>query len=182
MNRLTRSVAALGLTAVSALACTTAARGDDPLLASATACTGQSDAQASVRVQAGAARCLINQARVRLGAPALRGNRWLAVSARAKSARIVACQDFSHRPCGASLGEGLDRRRYRVAEMGEVIYVGGPGLGTARSAVAAWLASPSHRRSLLNGRFRDIGVGLSAPVSFEGAPSAVWTVDLGRRR
>lgn len=54
--------------------------------------------------------------------------------------------------------------------------------GTARSAVAAWLASPSHRRSLLNGRFRDIGVGLSAPVSFEGAPSAVWTVDLGRRR
>ncbi len=154
----------------------------DPLLAPTTACPKQTDASAPARVQAGAMRCLMNYARSRSGTRALRGNRWLAASARTKARLIDRCREFSHSPCGTRVGYGLNTDRYRYTRLGEVIYMGAGRQGTARAGMAAWLRSPGHRASILNGRFRDVGVGMRVSSGPRASATRIWTVDLGRRR
>jgi len=160
----------------------TASAAADPLLAPAGVCPGQASPGASARAQAGAMRCLINHARKRAGVRPLSGNRWLAASARAKVTRMGRCRHFSHSPCGAGPVFGLDTRRYRAAALSEVIYMGAGGGATPRASVAAWLRSPGHRRSLLNRRFRDVGVAVNERAVIDGRRVKIWTADLGVRR
>ncbi len=55
-----------------------------------------------------------------------------------------------------------------------------------RRAVAAWMNSPPHRRTLLDPTLREIGIAIvftqSAPGAFGGRPAWVVTMDAGARR
>lgn len=59
------------------------------------------------------------------------------------------------------------------------------GRPTAGSAIAAWLASPSHRETMLTPTWRDVGIGSiranAAGGRFNGAPTWVVTMDFGTR-
>jgi uncharacterized protein YkwD len=75
--------------------------------------------------------------------------------------------------------------RFRSWSVGENLLWSSPDI-TAREAVRRWLASPGHRRNLLSGRWREIGLGAvharSAPGVFGGAEVTIVTADFGIRR
>ncbi len=67
-------------------------------------------------------------------------------------------------------------------EVGENIGWGTLWQGTPRAIVSAWMASPGHRANILDPRFRDSGIGVSAhpPTSLAGRQAgAVYTQDFG---
>jgi uncharacterized protein YkwD len=66
--------------------------------------------------------------------------------------------------------------------VGENIAWGTLWLATPRSIVAAWMASPEHRANILNPRFRDTAIGVSAHVPkamAHGQRGAIYTQDFG---
>jgi uncharacterized protein YkwD len=104
----------------------------------------------------------------------LRASSALMRSAQLKAEVIARCGSFSHTPCGTAFTRtfqqvGYFRSRTRV---GENLYWGTGSLGTAGTAVAAWLRSPPHRANLL-GRWRDAGVGVVHASSLFGC-NDVW--------
>jgi uncharacterized protein YkwD len=61
---------------------------------------------------------------------------------------------------------------------------GTAGLATPAAMVRGWMLSPPHRRIMLTGAYRDIGVGVApaAPASLtQGAPGATYTVEFATR-
>jgi uncharacterized protein YkwD len=67
-------------------------------------------------------------------------------------------------------------------QVGENIAWGTLWLGTPRSIVAAWMASPEHRANILDGRYRDTGIGVSShpPRALGGGQSGgIYTQDFG---
>jgi uncharacterized protein YkwD len=64
--------------------------------------------------------------------------------------------------------------------MGETIAWGSGARATPALIVHSWLASPGHRAILLDGRYKDLGVGiaLGAPGRGDGA---TFTGDFGSR-
>jgi uncharacterized protein YkwD len=69
------------------------------------------------------------------------------------------------------------RSRWRV---GETLAWGAGGRAAPRSIVAAWLASPEHRRIVLEPRFRVVGTGIAAgtPVG-DNRRGRTYTCDFG---
>jgi uncharacterized protein YkwD len=131
--------------------------------------------------------CLVNRTRTASGAAALRLSAPLSGAAAAHSTAMVARRFFGH-----SGGDGLRRRAVRagyirrdqVATLGETIAWGAGTMATPAQLMDAFLESAAHRRTLLYGRFRDAGVGitLGAPLpGADGGPAATVTVDFGRR-
>jgi len=132
--------------------------------------------------------CLVNRQRM------IRGERPLALNARLQRTaqghtRDMAFRDYfehSHGPGDTLL------RRMRAAgyiyssrigyEVGENIGWGTLWLATPRAMVAAWMASPDHRANILDPRFRDTAVGVSAhpPAKLaRGQTGAIYTQDFG---
>jgi uncharacterized protein YkwD len=67
-------------------------------------------------------------------------------------------------------------------EVGENIAWGTLWLATPRAIVAAWMASPGHRANILDARFRDTAIGVSAhpPTNLAGGQAgAIYTQDFG---
>ena len=62
--------------------------------------------------------------------------------------------------------------------VGEILAWGRQGSGSAASIVAAWMASPAHRRVLLARRYRDIGVGAANGDPFGGG-GITFAAELG---
>jgi uncharacterized protein YkwD len=96
---------------------------------------------------------------------------------------------FSHHsPDGSSFGDRIARfygqHGYSRWSVGETLLNGPPSL-SPDAAVRAWLASPSHRRILLDPEWRDIGIvaleAERAPGAFGGRDVVVITSDFGRR-
>ncbi len=107
--------------------------------------------------------CLHNEYRRRRGLPRLRENRRLINAAGAHSRSMVRRRFFSHlAPGGVDLRARLTRARYLPARswvIGEnIAYRRGSVLGVFR----AWLGSPPHLRNIVEGRFREIGIGIAA--------------------
>jgi uncharacterized protein YkwD len=72
----------------------------------------------------------------------------------------------------------------RSWSLGENIAWGSGTLATPRSIVRAWMHSPEHRANILNGGFRDIGIGIAtgAPVPLGSRlGGATYTTDFGTR-
>jgi uncharacterized protein YkwD len=139
------------------------------------------------RVRA-ATLCLVNRQRV------MRGERPLALNARLQRTaqghtRDMAYRDyFDHsRGRGDTLLSRMRAARYifssRIGyEIGENIGWGTLWLATPRAMVAAWMASPGHRANILDPRFHDTAVGVSAhpPSSLaRGQAGAIYTQDFG---
>lgn len=148
-------------------------------LAPAGACHGAEDAAAAAAVQRRAIRCLVNWARARGAAPQLAPSRALRRAATIKGVRIAACGQLSHAPCDTDLTAAVRASGYRFSSFGENLFAT-PRLSTsARAVVAAWLRSPSHRRTLLDPAFRELGAArVDAPRLLGERRSIVWVTAL----
>ncbi len=180
----------MSLPARAACLCAVAAVAMLPASAAAASCANANLTPTSGNIEQvrAALLCLINQERERHGEGALVANAKLAHAAQAHS-RDMANEDyFSHiAPNGET---PLDRMRtsgyfpnsqdgYAV---GENIAWGTMWLATPQSIVNAWMASPGHRANILDGAYRETGVGVEPrpPASLaEGQPGALYTQDFG---
>lgn len=166
-----------------ALAAATSAAAHGRLLAPRGVCTGDSNIRASSGVQKRGMRCLHNFARRRADRRALRRSRQLDRAAAKKAYRIVACRDFSHRPCGTSFSGAYRSTGYGSGSwsIGENIGWGSGRYGSARSIFHRWLHSYSHRRILLRRGWRHLGVARRhADRLFGYRNVTVWVAAFGR--
>ena len=153
-------------------------------LAPSSVCRGQAAPAAPPAVQLRAMRCLINWARTHAGRAALHPSTELDRSAGMRAAEIRRCQDFSHTPCGQAFIAVFQLVGYFSlnTSVGENLAWGQGRLGTARSAMASWLASPEHRQNLFSSTWDDLGVGRRHAASLFGRPNVtVWVAQFGHR-
>ena len=172
-------VAAAALAFSSAPAGTTTSAG--AALAPRTACPGQVALKAPAAVQIRALRCLINWARRHGGQPALRRSPELDRSAALRAGEIRRCQDFSHTPCGEAFISVFQLVGYPLASVGENLAWGQGRLGTARTAMASWLASPEHRQILFGANWRDLGLARVRASLFGRSNVTLWVAQFGQR-
>jgi uncharacterized protein YkwD len=132
--------------------------------------------------------CLVNRERAAQGQSALVVNPHLASAAQAHTDDMVQGDYFDH--VGPRGDTPLSRMRAagyiyngRVGyEVGENLGWGTLWLATPRAIVAAWMASAGHRANILNGRYRDTALGVSAhPLASmaNGQAGATYTQDFG---
>jgi len=129
-------------------------------------------------------RCLISWARRRGGRSALHASAELDRSAGMRAGDIRRCQDFSHTPCGEPFIGVFQVVGYftGTATVGENLAWGQGRLGSARTALASWLASPEHRQILFGSDWRDLGVARARATSLFGrANVSVWVAQFGHR-
>jgi uncharacterized protein YkwD len=133
--------------------------------------------------------CLIDQVRRSMGLRPLRPNRSLHGVAVSQSAEMVLGNYFGDNsrsgqtPLQRIAATRYTKRSHRISTAQNIGW--GTGMeATPAAIVAAWMASPPHRRIMLSAGFRDVGVGAAAaaPAAFaEGQPGATYTVDFGMR-
>ncbi|HYF27254.1 MAG TPA: CAP domain-containing protein, partial [Baekduia sp.] len=137
-----------------------------PSAASAASCPG-ADLQPNhgdfFAVADDATLCLLNEQRAAHGLSALRpGPESLAAPARLYAQDLVTRRFFAHvSPDGVTLAQRL--AAYAVGSdwaIGENLAWGEAGLATPASIVDAWMKSPGHRANILNGEFKEIGIGV----------------------
>lgn len=176
------TLAAIGLLALPAAAGAQEG-GTDPLLPPARACPGAQNVNAHFRTQRLAMHCLINLVRTEAGRRRVYSSAALRHSATYKARRIAACRRFTHSPCGDDLAAPFHQARLTK---GRPWFVG-ENLGwrpleeaTAFEIVRGWLASPSHRRVLLDRRFTHLGVRRRR-LRLDDLPSGIviWVAHLG---
>jgi len=133
--------------------------------------------------------CLLNVERKVRGMGRLRTNPRLSKAALGHSRDMVAKSYFAHDSrSGASFLDRIKRHGYLNGgaqwSVGENIAWGSGSRSTAREIVDGWMHSPPHRANILNGRFREIGIGvaLGAPVRGIGLPAATYNTDFGFKR
>jgi uncharacterized protein YkwD len=134
----------------------------------------------------GAALCLINRQRHRHGLRSLRTDRKLRKAATRHSTDMVRRDYFSHyTPGGGSIQTRIGGSGYLAGAnsylYGEVIGGGTGDGGSPMAIVQAWMHSAPHRAAILNGSFRDLGVGVARGFPGRGSRGATFTVDFGRR-
>ncbi|MEA2323222.1 MAG: hypothetical protein QOD81_3072 [Solirubrobacteraceae bacterium] len=141
-------------------------------------------ARVSARVIGGAVLCLVNAERATRGLAPLRDAAPLRTAARRFSAEMVASRFFAHvSPSGTTVGSRVRRAGYRnMSTVGENIGWGTGALATPAAIVRAWMQSPPHRAVILNGRFREAGVGVTpgSPLDATGS-GATFVLDVGTR-
>jgi len=133
--------------------------------------------------------CLLNVQRRSHGLHKLRENGKLRHAAAGYSRLMVSQGFFSHvSPGGSTLESRVNSTHYldgaRSWSIGENIAWGTGPLGTPRAIVKAWMNSPGHRENILNGTYRDIGIGIAtgAPIpAGAAAGGGTYTTDFGYR-
>jgi uncharacterized protein YkwD len=120
--------------------------------------------------------CLINEQRVRNGLPRLHQSRLLDDSAQHWTNAMVSSGDFTH---GASFSARITAVGFRWSSAGENIASGYP---TARSVVAAWMASTGHCENILNPTFTRVGTGITKRAVGGYRGGATWAQDFALPR
>ena len=132
--------------------------------------------------------CLINREREGSGERPLAVNERLEQVAQSHSQDMASADYFDHTgPRGDSPASRMRAAGYLSGsvigyEIGENIAWGTLWLATPRAIVAAWMASAGHRANILDGHFRDTGIGISPhpPASLaRGQAGAMYTQDFG---
>jgi uncharacterized protein YkwD len=143
----------------------------------------------NVRSIGAATLCLVNDVRAawRLGPVRANGElRWLA----AKQVRDMVHHDYfaDVRPDGltpmAVLGATSYRSHAARVSVAQNIAWGTGTAATPAAIVAAWMASPPHRRVILTGSFRDAGVYTvpAVPARLAQGYGATYAIEFGTRR
>jgi uncharacterized protein YkwD len=117
----------------------------------------------------------INRVRTARGVPPLRIGVKLQQAARSHSRAMARSGAFTH-------GNWYQRLRnfgVRSPMAGENIAWGIGSDGTASGIVAAWLASPPHRATMLARGFRRVGVGIAVGTMDGYAGARIATADFG---
>jgi uncharacterized protein YkwD len=174
------ALAALAV-ALTALPAAAEARG----CASARATTAHASKRQIVR----ATLCELNHIRGRYRLHHLRLNKKLSRAARRHARDMARRNYFSHDTLGG--GSFLDRIRrtgyLRGAHswiVGENLAWGSKGYCRPWVIMRMWMHSPGHRANILNGAFREIGIGVAydAPVRGAGHPAGTYATDFGAKR
>lgn len=155
-----------------------------PTTCSNTELTPTSSDLAEVRA---ATLCLINRERAQHGESPLSENAHLLAAAQGHSEDMATRDYFSHTtPSGEAFNTRILAAGYvapnRGYELGENIDCATSYLATPAATVSAWMNSPEHRENILNGEYRDSGIGVAAaaPESFaDGQAGATYTQDFG---
>jgi uncharacterized protein YkwD len=138
---------------------------------------------------ADATLCLLNRERSARNLKPLKNNSKLTRAAIAHSRNMVEQRFFEHEsPDGRTPFERMLATEYvpkgATWTLGENIGWGTMTLAQPAALVKAWMDSPGHRQNILNGRFREIGIGIAIGVplrdrSLSGQPGATYTTDFG---
>jgi uncharacterized protein YkwD len=154
-------------------------------------CTGtavRAAADDARRLAGDAILCLVNGERKKRGLAVVRLSQQLSRSATAHSDDMVQSKFFSH------VGSGATSLRQRVEDTGylrtsrdyvaETIAWGSAEFASPLQLIRSLMGSPGHRRVILDGRFRDVGVGLVSGIPVRGisGDGATLTLVFGRRR
>jgi uncharacterized protein YkwD len=130
--------------------------------------------------------CLLNVERTKHHLAKLHANRALRGVATAYAKRMVANSFFGHvSPTGSTFVQRILSSRYlehaNGYNIGENLAWGADPLSTPKLIVRAWMHSPGHRANILNGHYRDIGIGLALgiPVAGNGA-GATYVNEFGQ--
>jgi len=145
-----------------------------PALAAALAIPAQAAASPQTTVIA-----LLNQQRAANGAGPLHADAKLAKAARGHSREIVRNHDFSHGSFVNRIKATGWTRGKRSWKLGENLAWGEGSQATPQAIVSAWMASPPHRRTLLNPAYHRVGVGIAAGVPSGAGDGATYTADFG---
>lgn len=133
---------------------------------------------------------VVNAMRANAGRARLTVSPGLTAAAEHHTAKMVRRGFFDHEAPGeAPFWHRIERFYPSTAHaywaVGENLAYGSPSLEPAE-ALHEWMASASHRRSLLSREWREVGLAAvhveSAPGEFGGEPATVITLDLGVRR
>ena len=131
--------------------------------------------------------CAISAQRAGRNLPVVHANRLLARAAQGHADDMVVRQYFGHvSPGGSTLGDRVNATGYikgrRDWELGEAIAWAQQPLDTPGTLMLAWLASPEHRAIILDRRFRDVGIGVTAGLTDgSGGLGATAVLDFGFR-
>jgi uncharacterized protein YkwD len=126
--------------------------------------------------------CVLNAERARHGLRPLRLDRRLSRAARGHSEDMARHDYFDHTSRdGASFIDRIRRTGYLAGARGwrvaENIAWGTAHLSSPRAITRAWMNSPGHRANILDGSYREIGIG----VASGRGPRAIYTTDFGAR-
>jgi uncharacterized protein YkwD len=126
--------------------------------------------------------CLLNDIRRSKGLRPFKLNSKLSRASQRHTNAMTAHKFFAH---GNFVGRIRAARYLRGARgwtVGENIAWGSWDYATPASIVRGWMHSPPHRANILNGKFREIGIGVSrgAPVGGQDR-AATYGTDFGAR-
>lgn len=131
----------------------------------------------------------LNRVRSEQGLAALRTARPLRRAADGHAASMARLGYFSHTSADGTTFDRRIGRFYRVGRssywaVGENLLWASPAV-SAEEAVSRWMASPGHRRNILNPRYRQIGISAvraaRAPGLFGGREVTIVVTDFGVR-
>ena len=163
------------------------------LAASPAALAGACESATATPAQAGnstvvrATLCTINAERARQGLAPLRLNARLSAAAAGHAGDMDRRNYFAHDSLGG--GSFVDRirragylRGARGWTVGENIAWASRGRAAPVTITQMWMNSPSHRANILNGSFREIGIGVAhgSPVGGD-TPAAIYATDFGAK-
>ena len=172
------TLALLGTTVATTSATTSAGGG---LVASTSACPGQTKLDAPVATQERAMLCMANYARAQLGLGALEATPPLEGSAKEKARDVLRCDSFSHYACGREFEYWIRASGYLSApcwRAGENLAFGNGPLGSVRSIFRAWMRSPDHRENIL-GDYTQTGIDLTTGTLEGFAGTRIWAQHFG---
>jgi uncharacterized protein YkwD len=166
-----------------------ATSGPAPATSAAPSCANadRTTADATVSELASGVRCLIAQQRAAAGRSSVAPNTHLAVAARRHAADMAARRYFAHTSLGGTtLVDRLRRSGYIPSagrwRVGEILAWASGAQATPRGVVDAWMASPGHRRVLLDPKLTDVGVGVVVGSPQASDPTAITVdADFGHR-
>ena len=126
--------------------------------------------------------CLLNKVRRGKGLRPLRENRRLSRASQRQANAMTRRKFFEHGDFVGRIRSAHYLSGSRAWTVGENIAWGSYEYATPGSIVDGWMHSPPHRHNILNGKFREIGIGVSrgAPVGGEDR-AATYGTDFGTR-
>jgi hypothetical protein len=113
---------------------------------------------------------LTNQARKDAGLPELKLNNLLNQAAVGKANDMLSKEYFAHEsPTNVTPWYWFKQAGYNYAYAGENLAM---DFFTSEDTMKAWLASPSHKKNILNSNYKEIGIGI-AKGNFKGASTII---------
>jgi uncharacterized protein YkwD len=173
--------AALGASAVLALAVAPDASARDRLLAPEHVCPNPA-LSAPAQAQIEAMLCYHTYARRRVGVPVLHSALPLNRSATLKAHWIFACRQFAHTPCGRPFTSAFGNVNYIQGtwSVGENLGWGSGSLARVRDMFVAWLNSPGHRLNIVRPGWHEIGLARVHVIHLFGYDDVtLWVTHFG---
>ncbi len=159
------------------------------LASQASACNGANlkPARQSTDQARQAVTCLINRQRARHHRRRVQGNVQLLAAAQTHTNAMVSQNFFSHEGDGTPASRAANAGYIAGASawgVGEALEWGVKKGATPRAIVRGWMHSPEHRGILLTGRFRQVGVGVTAgsPMAGDDPGAETFTALFGFRK